>query len=526
MKSKHIIMSIILLFLAIVTSSCSSSNALPEVMGLEDSIREIINSKDENYDFLNDELYMSKMQELGNLLIKNNMVNPEHITLGNLDDDNIPELVVFKERNPENKDDEGSLRVYRFSGEKYQLLDSVSMNYDNTNYQLVVGKISENQNGIYLNNQVGAHSGITYGFTLKEDKLISILNEKKVNLLSVYTNNEIKDIDNDGILEFSIYVLDPETEDSSVVDADKIRLWYKWNGNDGGTLVKVERFKGNSNSDENSSDKEILDEANRILDSGDFAFIDYLRENKDRLSSRDKTELLVKYISLLERQSQIKSTEINDLFSKYQLGFNHDQLFKKYGLSLERLNDMEYLSRQKILNNEDELKSKIISNLNLGYKLDYSEGVYHYVIDYQKILDSCEEDILKEYRDYLKILALNTNKPYLYDGELMISMEKLASRIILLENFKMTYPYSIYLDQMDKMYNEYIHAFLFGDKNNSNFDDKTWHIQEETLDIFKQVIDDYPHTNFSDITDSFVKELKNNQNKLNTEIKNKYNMNY
>jgi outer membrane protein assembly factor BamD (BamD/ComL family) len=79
---------------------------------------------------------------------------------------------------------------------------------------------------------------------------------------------------------------------------------------------------------------------------------------------------------------------------------------------------------------------------------------------------------------------------------------------------------------MDKMYNEYIYAFLFGGKNNSNFDDKTWHIKEETLDIFKQIIDDYPHTNFSDITDSFVKELKNNQNKLNIEIKNKYNMNY
>ncbi len=90
-----------------------------------------------------------------------------------------PELIVFRERNPEDKNDEGRLEVYKFNGEKYDLLDSVSMNYDNTNYQLIVGKISETQNGIYLNNQVGAHSGITYGFVLEEGSLVSILDDKK-----------------------------------------------------------------------------------------------------------------------------------------------------------------------------------------------------------------------------------------------------------------------------------------------------------------------------------------------------------
>ena len=179
MKIKFIFPLLMILVITMILSGCNGIQGFPKTMELEDSIREIISSKNSSYDFLNDELYMNKMQELVDLLVKNNIINKEHFKLGNLDDDNIPELIVFRERNPEDKNDEGRLEVYKFNGEKYDLLDSVSMNYDNTNYQLIVGKISETQNGIYLNNQVGAHSGITYGFVLEEGSLVSILDDKK-----------------------------------------------------------------------------------------------------------------------------------------------------------------------------------------------------------------------------------------------------------------------------------------------------------------------------------------------------------
>lgn len=524
MKIKFIFPLLMILVITMILSGCNGIQGFPKTMELEDSIREIISSKNSSYDFLNDELYMNKMQELVDLLVKNNIINKEHFKLGNLDDDNIPELIVFRERNPEDKNDEGRLEVYKFNGEKYDLLDSVSMNYDNTNYQLIVGKISETQNGIYLNNQVGAHSGITYGFVLEEGSLVSILDDKKINLLSVYTSNEIKDIDNDGILEFSIYTLDPETSDLSSVDSDKIRLWYKWDEKDSGTLIKIERKKGSGSPNKKISDVQVLNELEKLLKSEDLSFIHYMKENKDKLSPRDNTALLIKYLSLLKEESNIRKFEINNLFSKYQLGFSHDHLFKKYGLSLDRLNDLEYLNREKILNTEEELKVKLIDNLNIGYKLDSIEGTYEYVIDYKKILDEFSEDILKEYRDYLKILALNTNKPYLNDGNLMISMEKLASRIVLLENFRMTYPYSIYLDEINQYYKDYINTFIFGSINNPNFDNETKEIKEDILESFKQVIDEYPHTSFADIVQNLLIDLGNNGNKLNNEIENKYNL--
>ena len=155
MKNKF---TILLLLLIIISSlfiygcEVSTEDIIPESMPIEDSIKEIISSKGENYDFLNDELFIKKINELG---ISNNF------TLGNLDDgDSIPELVVFKDRNPEDTNDQGKLEVYKFNGEKYDLLDSIGMNYDNNNQQMAIGKVSETQNGLLLINQVGDRKSV------------------------------------------------------------------------------------------------------------------------------------------------------------------------------------------------------------------------------------------------------------------------------------------------------------------------------------------------------------------------------
>lgn len=94
-----------------------SKEALPEVLSKEQSIKEIILSKGENYNFLKDELYIEYMNKLGKDLAVNKEATPAHYALGHLDEDNIPELVVFKERDPNNKEDEGALEVYKFDGE-------------------------------------------------------------------------------------------------------------------------------------------------------------------------------------------------------------------------------------------------------------------------------------------------------------------------------------------------------------------------------------------------------------------------
>ena len=115
MKTKTILFLVVILIISFSISACDEIHGLPVVVDLEDSIKEIISSKGENYDFLNDEQYMSKMRELVNLFVKNDFINEEHFVIGNLNDDNIPELVVYRERDPKNVEDEGALDVYGYN---------------------------------------------------------------------------------------------------------------------------------------------------------------------------------------------------------------------------------------------------------------------------------------------------------------------------------------------------------------------------------------------------------------------------
>lgn len=518
MKTKYIFILLLVLITSTITA-CNEIEGLPTVVALEDSIKEIISSKGENYDFLNDEQYISKMNELVNLFVENDILKEEHFKIANLDDDNIPELVVFLERDPKNMEDQGALEVYGFVSDKYSLLSSVPMNYDNTNYELVIGKVGPEQNGILLNNQAGSQSGVTYGFILDKGNLVSILNEKKVNLVSIHTNNEIKDIDHDGILEFSVYTIDPESTNQTIEDSDKIRYWYRWDGSDGADLVKYEKIRNKNTKEIKTSDHDVLKEAKKLVSTDKIALMDYLKNNKETLSTSDITTLLVEYFNVLTVESKVKGTIINSLFSKYQLGNSDDYLSNKYGLSLERLNDSAYLSRDKVLNSEIELKEHLINNLNLGYRLDEENGEYIYSINYQTFLDSFGENILREYRDYYKILALNTNQSYVKNGTLMIPMDRLAERIILIDNFRMTYPYSEFINELDPIYNRYLNTFLYGSVNSPIFDKESSLINKEILTQYKSIKKKYAQTNLGDILSNFLKEIGANENKINKDIK-------
>lgn len=519
MFKKLIIICGLILSINILLIGCASVNSTSSELSLEQSIKEIIISKGEGYDFLKDEAYMSHMNKLGKELVSSENAKSLHYSIGNLDEDNIPEIAVFIQRDPNNVDDEGSLEIHKFDGEKYSSIDKISMNFDNTNYQIEIGKISENQNGLLLANQVGAHSGVTYGYILEDGKLKSILNENKISLISIYTSNEIKDIDNDGILEFSIYTVDPETKDSSSIGSDKMTLWYKWNGKDSANIIEIER----ENYSNLNSNKNIFEQSHEIIDNNFNESLTFIIENKDKLSIFDNSEILAKYIKNLDERSYDKSIIIEDLFIKYQKDENFDFLFKKYGLDMDKLNSLDYLKREKVLKDEEELKQDIINNINLGYKLDTSEGLYYYLIDYQMFIDVFKGNITNEYIDYLKILALDTNEPFMNDGSLVITMDKLAERILLVERFKMIYPYSNLIHKVDEIYDNYVYTYLYGDNHDPNFDLDTFIMKDEVLKQYDNTIEKYQYTHFGDILQNFIESLKANNNIINDEIRSKVN---
>lgn len=294
-------------------------------------------------------------------------------------------------------------------------------------------------------------------------------------------------------------------------------LWYKWNGKDSGDLVKVER-EGYS---ETITEEEVFNQGKSLINENFNEALGFIMENKDLLSKYENVELIKEYINKLGELSFDKSIEVDSLFVKYQEGENFDHLFRKYGLSMEKLNSLEYLNREKTLKDEGELKEDLIENISLGYKLATSEGVYYYLIDYQKFVDLLGDRITNEYKDYLKILALDSNEPYMLDGSLVISMEKLAERILQVESFKFVYPYSDLLPEVKDIYLRYANTYFFGDLHTPNYDEKTFVMREEALQEFQRALENYSYTNFADIIRGFMKDLEDNNNIIDDSVRNK-----
>lgn len=226
---------------------------------------------------------------------------------------------------------------------------------------------------------------------------------------------------------------------------------------------------------------------------------------------------------MLKDNIPVEEAEIKDYFASYEIGLNHNHLFKKYGLSIDKLNNLDYLNREKVLNSEIKFKKDLIKDLTIGYRIDESNGEYKYLINYQMFIEYFEENILKEYRDYIKILALDTQKPYLKNGNLTISTAELAERMVLMENFKINYPYSQLLDKINIDYAKCLDILLYGSENSPNFDKNTNTPIKGVYKNFKMITNKYPHTYFSEIVNDFSKELQSNGNMINDEIKDKYN---
>ena len=189
---------------------------------------------------------------------------------------------------------------------------------------------------------------------------------------------------------------------------------------------------------------------------------------------------------------------------------------------MERLNDSAFLSRERVLSSEKELNEHLINNLKLGYKLGDKDGKYIYSINYQLFLDKFGDNLLREYRDYYSLLALNSNNPFVKNGSLMIGVDKLAERIILMDNFQMTYPYSQFISNLEEIYKDYLNTLLFGTINSPVFDKESDLINEDILLQYKNIIEKHPQSNLSHILSSFLKELENNGYRIDSGFKEKF----
>jgi hypothetical protein len=231
-------------------------------------------------------------------------------------------------------------------------------------------------------------------------------------------------------------------------------------------------------------------------------------EIKDGYTSRELTDRLEDHLASLQVNRSYRSLDIATMFSKYVKEYTFDSFFQKYGLSQERLNDMEYLQRDRILQSEPDLKEMLIRNRRLGYILIVESDRYNYVIDSKMFIDGFGGNMTNEFRKYLQIMSREASLPHTREGVLRIPKEELATRIVEIEGFRLTYSYSKFLDEVLELYQDYMNSILYITGDGLVFNQDTGVFVGDSRQGLQDIVNNHPDTNMSDVINLMLQEVK------------------
>ncbi|MFK3957931.1 hypothetical protein [Guptibacillus hwajinpoensis] len=97
--------------------------------------------------------------------------------------------------------------------------------------KMKVGMVSPEQRGLIIDGSVGAHSGVSYVLTERNDKLVKLIDAYDPKAFKPYPLYS-RDINKDGIIEIGNFYAPPGWEDEPMVAIPWIEVYYQWEGND------------------------------------------------------------------------------------------------------------------------------------------------------------------------------------------------------------------------------------------------------------------------------------------------------
>lgn len=174
------------------------------------------------------------------------------------------------------------------------------------------------------------------------------------------------------------------------------------------------------------------------------------------------------------------------------------------------------LSMRKLADETDDAALSLLlrSAGDSGYKLESAEGSFFPVIDYaayRKYKLYVSDDI----RDYISIMAAESELPSAKDNGLIIAWTEVASRALSQESFIAAYPKSNRITAVKSLYNRYLKATFYGLNNTPLFHYDNLEMDLEAQKAYSGILGKYEdRTPYLDKLDGFMKLLKENGYKL------------
>lgn len=435
---------------------------------------------------LNQEETKQIVEKYLNLLNQNFDIDLENYDIGDLDGDHIDEVVMYVNEES-GKDNKGKLLVYSYDGEGYFLLDEIEIKFDKKNIKLQVGKIADDKEGIIISNLANEETAVIYVYMIEDGKLVNAINPKKVNLFSINKSSDIKDIDGDGILNFNICTYDPEADKN---EDSKIVIWYKWDGKDSANVVRKE-YLSEENKEYGINQKYSAISTNALT-------IDDLTRKAGEMTKAEFSELLSEYLMLIETDLENQNIElIKKMYGtdKYKYGslFNNNASI-----------GIDELKRRTTLIEDKELNGYLTNKIKKGYMLTNIIGKLELKIDYDYLIKSFDSSLTNEMLSYLRIKDAYENRPITDGTILLVDKNEIAMRLSEIENFRLVFPYSTFLDEVLNIYNSYLDALLFLDYEKENIKKSEYKIDAEYKEELVKIKEAYPQAYFSELIERML----------------------
>jgi hypothetical protein len=168
---------------------------------------------------------------------------------------------------------------------------------------------------------------------------------------------------------------------------------------------------------------------------------------------------------------------------------------------------------------DEELQMLLKETKESGYKVETAEGTFFPVINYE-VYKKYSDYVTDDFREYINIMAVESNNTPAKDAALVISWEEILNRALKQEKFIAGYPDSIRIDDIKGLYKRYLSFTLFGLNNTPLFSYDSNTMNSEA----KQAYVDVLKTNSKDsgylkILRDYMSLMERNGYKLTNEVK-------
>ncbi|MHB1376406.1 MAG: hypothetical protein ACYCXB_03170 [Candidatus Humimicrobiaceae bacterium] len=179
-------------------------------------------------------------------------------------------------------------------------------------------------------------------------------------------------------------------------------------------------------------------------------------------------------------------------------------------------NDIEIKDIKEIT--DEQLKKITDEIFNGGFKLIALEGSFYPYIDYE-FLKKYSDYLSQQFKDYLNIMADESNKVFSRDAALTISWNELASRLINCEGFLISYPEdNIRKKEVGDLYMKYLVSYFLGQNNTPSFSYENNTIRPDVLDSYNKLVSEYPDSITTALTKQYQTILEGNNNIINDSV--------